>query len=156
ALLRAGRNVTLWAFEDKVAKEINAKHENSTFLPGVKLDHDLKATSRLEDMATCDVWILAVPAQHTRSISRELKKAAPSSKAPLVIAAKGIETKTSALLSDVVASELPSHPLAILSGPSFAAEVAHAQPAALTLAIKDKALGEDLIQAMATPTLRLY
>ncbi len=156
ALLRAGRDVRLWAFEPAVAESINRQHENKTYLPDIKLDPRLKATNNFADIAACDVWILVTPAQHTRAIAAELVKAAGESKAPVIIAAKGIEQKTSALLSDVVTATMPQHPVAILSGPSFAAEVANGKPAALTLAIKDAGLGEQLLQAMATPTFRLY
>lgn len=156
ALLRAGRDVTLWAYEPDVADTINRKHENTFYLPGIKLDPRLKATHNFTDLAACDVWILVTPAQHTRAIAGELATTAASNKSPVIIASKGIEQKTSALLSDVVAAVLPHHPIAILSGPSFAAEIANGKPAALTLAIRDKTLGEVLLQSMATPTFRLY
>ncbi|HEU0118067.1 MAG TPA: NAD(P)H-dependent glycerol-3-phosphate dehydrogenase [Alphaproteobacteria bacterium] len=156
ALLRAGRQVTLWAYEKDVAEAINTKHENPTYLKGIKLSPGIEATSKLEDIAKCDAWILVSPAQHLRGICKQLHKVAGKSAAPAIIASKGIENSTSALLSSVVTAELPGHPVAVLSGPSFAIEVAKALPAALTLAVKDKVLGTDLLQAMATPQLRLY
>ena len=96
----------------------------------------------------CDAWILATPAQRVRGICQELASVAGENTAPVIITAKGIEQKTSALMSEVVAAELPRHPLAVLSGPSFAFEVASGKPAALTIATKYKMLGEDLVAAM--------
>jgi glycerol-3-phosphate dehydrogenase (NAD(P)+) len=156
SVLRAGRNATLWVYERDVADSINRQHENKIYLPGVLLDQRLKATSNLADLATCHVWILASPAQHVRGIARQLGQCATNNKTPVIIAAKGIEQKTSLLLSDVVTAEMSSHPVSILSGPTFAIEVARAQPAALTLAIKDKILGDQLMQAMVMPSFRLY
>lgn len=156
SILRAGRDVTLWAHADAVADLINDAQENTLHLPGVKLDPRLKATVDLVDLDDCEAWIIATPAQHVRSIAHDLAHVAGDNTGPVVIAAKGIELKTSALMSEVVAAELPRHPLAVLSGPSFASEVVRGKPAALTLATKYKALGEELAAALTTPTLRLY
>ena len=155
-LLRAGRNVTLWAHETEVADNINQLHENKTYLAGVKLDEGLKATSEFQDILSSDAWIMVTPAQHVRAVCQKIRKIAHKSNAPILIASKGIEQKSSALLSDVVATEMPEHAVAILSGPSFAIEVAKGQPTALTLAIQDKLFGEQLLHAMATPAFRLY
>jgi glycerol-3-phosphate dehydrogenase (NAD(P)+) len=159
-LLRAGRAAILWARESDVVTGINAKRENTVYLPGITLDAKLKATTSLDDIVGCDAWILVTPAQHLRALCAQLRETLQQKKiagqAPVIIAAKGIEQSTSSLLSEIVAAELPGHPVAILSGPSFASEVAKTQPAALTLAIADKALGENLLHAMASPSFRLY
>ncbi len=156
ALIRTGRDATLWAYEADIVSAVNTQHENKTYLPGVKLDTALKATNNLQDLVACDALVIATPAQHTRAIVKQLKAVLGDKRIPLIIAAKGIEQTSMALLSDVIAQELPQAPIAILSGPSFAIEVAKGLPAALTLAIKDKDLGEQLLQAMANPTFRLY
>lgn len=156
SLLHSGRTTTFWAHAPEVSAAINNQHENTLHLPGVKLDPQLKATVNLGDLAHCDAWIIATPAQRVRAICHELSRVAGTNTAPVIVAAKGIEQNTSALMSEVVAAELPRHPLVILSGPSFAAEVALGRPAALTLATKYKALGESLVAAMATPVMRLY
>ncbi|MFY9287385.1 MAG: NAD(P)H-dependent glycerol-3-phosphate dehydrogenase [Alphaproteobacteria bacterium] len=156
ALLSAGRSVTLWAHEKEVVSEINQRHENTTFLPGIKLGKSLKATQDLKDLADCDAWVLVTPAQHTRSICEKVNSCAPHSAVPIIIASKGIEDKSTALLSDIVTSVLPQHAIAVLSGPSFAIEVARGQPAALTLAMKDQTVGETLCKVMASPSFRLY
>lgn len=155
-ILGTGHKVTFWAHAENVRDAINNAHENTLHLPGVKLDAGLAATTDLAGLASCEVWIIATPAQRLRPITQDLAKVARESAAPIVIASKGIEQKTSALMSEVVAEELPRHPLAVLSGPSFATEVARGKPAALTLATKYKVLGEDLAAALATPSLRVY
>lgn len=156
SLLRAGRDVTLWAHASAVCDAIHNTHENTLHLPGIKLDPKLKATTNLANLAECDAWILATPAQRVRAVAKDLAYVVGKSTAPVIIAAKGIELKTSHLISEVVASELPRHPLAVLSGPSFASEVARGKPTALTLATKYKTLGEDLTEAFTTSALRLY
>ncbi len=154
--MRGGRNAVLWAHAPEVAATINKEHENRAHLPGVKLDPKLKAVTSLGEMAHCDAWILATPAQHIRAICHQLAQVAGENTAPIIITSKGIEQKTAALLSEVVTAELPRHPIVILSGPSFASEVVSGKPTALTLATKYKALGEDIADALTTPSLRLY
>jgi glycerol-3-phosphate dehydrogenase (NAD(P)+) len=154
-LAKAGRQVTLWAHEPNVVTAINQTHENAVYLKSVKLDDKIKAISNLADLATCDAWILATPAQHTREVVKQVAAVAGPIK-PIIIATKGIEQGTTALMSDVIGSILPNYPIAILSGPTFAIEVAKGLPTALTLAIKDKVIGENLIRAMSTPSFRLY
>jgi glycerol-3-phosphate dehydrogenase (NAD(P)+) len=150
---RAKRDVLLWTYEPEVAAAINGKHENKLFLPGIALDKKIKATNKLADLSSCDVLLLAVPAQHTRAIVKQLTG---TNGKPVVICAKGIKQKTAKLLSEIVSEELPKAKLAVLSGPSFAAEVAQDKPTALTLASKDKVLGEALVRALGTKHFRLY
>ena len=153
---RTGKRVTLWAHESETIATINEKHENSLFLKGVSLHKDIKATGNLADLAACDAWVLATPAQHTRALAAKLAALKSILNQPVIIAAKGIDQKNSCLLSEVIAQELRGHPVAILSGPSFAIEAARGLPAALTFAIKDSVLGEQLVQAMSSPSFRLY
>ena len=155
-LLRAGRDVSMWVRDVETASSINQQHENKKRLPGIVLDAQLKATTTLSDLSGCDVWIVATPAQRTRAICKELRKLSVGSKVPVIVAAKGIEQGTMALMDAVVKAELPGHPVGIISGPSFATEVARGLPTALTLAIQDSELGELLVASMASPTFRLY
>lgn len=152
---RGGRSHFLWAYEREVAEAINTRHENTVFLPGIALPPGIRATPDLADLTACDALILVTPAQHLRGICRRLAPLV-AGKIPLVICAKGIEQNTLALMSEAAAAELPGHPLAVLSGPSFASEVARGAPTALTLAAPDKSLGERLIAALAAPHFRLY
>ena len=146
-----GPAVQLWAREADVVQSITSAHENTLFLPGIDLPKTIRATNRLGDIAAADIVIVAVPAQFLGSVVKEL---APT--APLVIAAKGIETGTGRLMSEVVANAAPRAPVAILSGPSFAHEVAKGLPTALTLAADDKALAERIATTLASQRLRLY
>jgi glycerol-3-phosphate dehydrogenase (NAD(P)+) len=144
--------VTLWAREAEVVSAINAKRENPVFLPGIPLPAGITATTSLADMAACDIILVVVPAQHLRAV---LGQAAIPATTPLVLCAKGIEAGSHALMVEVARASVPN-PIAILSGPSFAAEVARGLPCAITLACADAGLGERLVTAMARPTFRLY
>lgn len=149
-----GNNVTLWSLETETADQINQKHENHLYLPDITLNHALKATNNLNDLAESEVFFLTTPAQHLRTISRQLL---PIIKplSPLVICAKGIEIKTGFLLSEVLKQEL-ENPLAVLSGPTFAKEVAQKKPTAVTLACDDPELGQILIPTIKTAWFRPY
>ena len=151
----AGRDVLLWAYEFETITDINDYHQNRTYLPGVKLDSKIRATGKLKEIAACDVILLVTPAQHVRAIATELNPHLAAGK-PLVICAKGIEQSTRKLLSQVLAEVTPKATLAVLSGPSFAAEVARGLPAAVTLACADEALGEKLTYAVGHSTFRPY
>ena len=144
--------VTLWAREADVVAAINETRENPVFLPGIALPAGITATADLADIAACAIILVVVPAQHLRSV---LASAAIPATTPLVLCAKGIEAGSHALMVDVARASVPN-PIAILSGPSFAAEVARGLPCAVTLACSDNALGERLVAAMARPTFRLY
>jgi glycerol-3-phosphate dehydrogenase (NAD(P)+) len=151
----AGRDALMWAREPEVVAEIEASHCNTAFLPGIALDPALRATAALADVAECDVVLMVAPAQHVRAVSTGLASHLPPSK-PVVICAKGLEQATGKLLGEVVAESLPQAALAILSGPSFAADVVRGLPAALTLACADEALGADLVASLGYRQFRLY
>ncbi len=154
-LARAGRDVTLWAFEPDVVRAINATHENTLYLPGVALDPSVKATDDLAALAGCGAVLAVAPAQHLRAtLSRFRAHAAPG--LPVVLCAKGIEQDSLKLMSDVLAEEIPQARAAVLSGPSFANDVARSLPAAVTLACDDGDLGAMLADAMSRPEFRLY
>ena len=144
----AGRDVVLWAREAEVVAEINAAHTNTAFLPGVALDAGLRATADLADIAARDVVLMVAPAQHVRRVAAEIGKHLRDGK-PVVICAKGLEQATGKLLGQVLGETLPQATQAVLSGPSFAADVARGLPAALTLATADEALGQALAAALA-------
>jgi glycerol-3-phosphate dehydrogenase (NAD(P)+) len=142
----------LWSREAVVASAINETRENPVFLPGIPLPAAITATTDLADIAACTIVLVVVPAQHLRSV---LASAAIPAATPLVLCAKGIEAGGHKLMVEV-ARALVANPIAVLSGPSFASEVARGLPCAITLACADHALGEQLVTAMARPTLRLY
>jgi glycerol-3-phosphate dehydrogenase (NAD(P)+) len=152
---RAGRDVRLWALEPEVAAEINAAHRNSPYLPGVALDPAIAATTDLAAVAASDILLLVTPAQHLRATCEKLRPLlAPG--VPIVICAKGIERGTSALMTDVVAETLPGTPLMILSGPTFAKEVASGLPTAITLGSADPAAARKVAAAIGSPGFRPY
>lgn len=151
---RAGLDTLLWAFESEVTDAINSEHENKIFLPGIPLDHTIKAVSDLAELKACDVLFLVTPAQFTRATVEKLSDLSPS--IPLVICSKGIEIKTGLLMSEVIQETAPHNPLLVLSGPSFASDVAAGKPTAVTLASQDFHLAQDLGLTFGLPTFRPY
>lgn len=145
-------NVLLWAREDDVVSGINRSHENATFLAGLKLSPKIVATSQLGDMVDCGALLVVTPAQHVRNTLLAL----PATNAPLLLCAKGIEAETQYLVSDIAAEVRPDNPIAVLSGPTFAHEVAQGKPTAITLATANKALGAVLMRLIAAPAFRPY
>jgi glycerol-3-phosphate dehydrogenase (NAD(P)+) len=155
-LRRAGRDVRLWAREPEVARDIAERGENRRFLPGLALAPGIAATTELAAAAAdAQALLLAVPAQHLRAVARELAPAVPAGR-PLVVCAKGIEAGSLALMTEVLAAELPGRPAAVLSGPTFAGEVAAGKPAAVTLAAADADLGAGLAEAIGSRSFRPY
>jgi len=150
-----GPAVRLWAHESEVIQSIEAKGENTLFLPGIHLPDAIRPTARFDEFVGVDFVIVAVPAQFLGQVMKGLAPTlAPGT--PLIVAAKGIETATGRLMSEVVADIVPRAPIAILSGPSFAREVAELLPTALTIAARDKALAERIAATLGSPRLRLY
>ena len=156
ALQRAGRDVFLWAREAALVDTINETHENKTYLAGIKLDPAIKATHNLHDLASCDAWFLVTPVQHTATVCQQIVSINADKMIPIVLCSKGIEKGTFRFPSAIVHDSLPEHSLAVLSGPSFAAEVARNQPTAITLACEDESLGMALSQAIGSLTFRPY
>lgn len=153
---RAGRTAVLWAFESDVAAAIAAHHENTAYLPGVPLDPAIGATADLAAAAAgADALLLVAPAQHTRAIAASLAPHVPAG-TPVAICSKGIEQATGKLMTEVVAEALPQAVLAVLSGPSFAADVARGLPTAVTLACADERVGATLVDAIGIATFRPY
>tara|TARA_R110000764_G_scaffold14891_11_gene42568 strand:- start:43761 stop:44771 length:1011 start_codon:yes stop_codon:yes gene_type:complete len=154
-LCREGQEVILWCLEAEVAEAINTGHENTVFLPGVPLKPALRATTSLADLYDQDALFAVAPAQHTRKTLAALKDhIRPGT--PVVLCSKGIELSTGKFMTEVLADELPEASPAVMSGPSFAIDVAKGLPTAVTLAVKDDAIGSELIQAISTPTFRPY
>lgn len=145
-------DVLLWAREPDVVEAINRAHENISFLPGLALSPAIGATGDIGELAGCDVLLAVAPAQHLRSVLQQL----PPLEVPLVLCAKGIEAGTLMLMSEVAAQVQPQAPLAVLSGPTFAHEVAARLPTAVTLACENQDLGRALAERLARPFFRPY
>lgn len=152
---KAGHNTTIWAYETEVVDAINNSNENTVFLKGVPLPKNIKATNQLADMAKMDAILWVTPAQLVRPIATQFAAQLKKS-IPILICAKGIEASTRMLLTDVMHEVLPIAQAGILSGPSFAIDVAKGLPTAITLALKDATQGQKLAQALSIPTFRLY
>jgi glycerol-3-phosphate dehydrogenase (NAD(P)+) len=152
---RAGLEVVMQAREPEVIDSIAARRVNEAFLPGVELDAAIRATADMADLAGCDLILAVPPAQHMRGT---LTAFAPHARpeVPILLCAKGIERGSLKLMTDVLAETLPDAPAAVLSGPSFAAEVARGLPSAVTLACADQALGEALLNTLSAPAFRPY
>ena len=147
-----GRETLLWAMESDVVEAINAGHENPVYLPGQRLDPAIRATSNLSELGGCDGWLVVTPAQHMRSVL----EAAPSGNRPLILCSKGIEEGSGRLLHVVAHEACPDAPVTVLSGPTFAHEVAAGLPTAVTLAAENESLGETLRERIASPRFRVY
>ena len=151
----AGCEVVIQAHEPDVVDAINQGHENTTFLPGIKLDSAIHATNQATEAAQADAVLLVTPAQHLRAVTSSLKESWNVA-VPAVICAKGMEQDTSALMSEVLAETLPGVTPAVLSGPTFAIEVAEGLPTGVTIACPDQAIATMLCETLGTPTFRAY
>lgn len=147
-----GEEALLWAREPEVVESINDAHENRLFLPGIALAPAIRATADLAELVQCAALLVVTPAQHMRSVLASL----PRSGAPLILCAKGMEEATTKLMHNVAREEQPEAPIAVLSGPTFAHEVAAGLPAAVTLAVEERSVGETLRARLARPSFRPY
>lgn len=147
--------VTLWAREEDVVTAINETHENTGFLPGIKLGDTIRASSDIAQAAEADVILMVPPAQFLRSVLSSLKPyLLPET--VLVLCAKGIEQSTGLLMTEVAAEVVPGQAMAVLSGPTFAAEVARGLPTAVTIAADDVTHADYVAQTLGRQYFRPY
>jgi len=147
-----GAPVRLWAREAEVVAAINAEHRNPGFLPGAALSASLTATGSLADMAELDALLIVVPVPFLRAVLADL----PAGDAPLIFCSKGMEAGSFAFPIDMARDLAPQRPHAVLSGPTFANEVAAGLPTAITLAAADPDLAAAIAGAIARPHFRPY
>ncbi|MEO8561465.1 MAG: NAD(P)H-dependent glycerol-3-phosphate dehydrogenase [bacterium] len=153
---RNGHEVTLWAHEPDVARDVSIRHENPRFLAGVMLSPAVKGTNSLaEALAGADLVCVATPSHLLRAILRRGIDSLERT-ATVCVASKGIEADTLALMSDVVVDEAPGRPVVALSGPSFASEVAAQQPTAIVAASHDESAGALVQDALSNTHFRVY
>jgi glycerol-3-phosphate dehydrogenase (NAD(P)+) len=150
-----GHEVALWMRDGVQAETIARTRENARFLPGIRLHDGIRPTGTLADLAACDPVLLVTPAQSTRAMAQALAAALPEA-TPLVLCAKGFERGSNLFLSEVVREIRPGAPVAVLSGPSFAGDVARGLPTAVTLASSDGDLAARLAETLSGPSLRIY
>ncbi|HEX8375251.1 MAG TPA: NAD(P)H-dependent glycerol-3-phosphate dehydrogenase [Geminicoccaceae bacterium] len=147
-----GEDVLLWAREPEVVDSVNGAHENALFLPGLKLAPSIRAVADPGELAPCEALLIVSPAQFMRPVLAAL----PPGDRPLILCSKGIEEASGLLMHDVAQQVLPGAPLSVLSGPTFAHEVAGGLPTAITLAADDEAVGERIARRLARPFFRPY
>jgi len=148
----SGGATLLWAREPEVVAGINESRENAAFLAGVPLNPAIRATTDLAHLHDCDALLVVTPAQHMRTVLQQ----APRAGVPLLLCAKGIEESSGKLVHEVARELCPDSPIAVLSGPTFAHEVARGLPTAVTLAAEDLSLAERLRDRLARPEFRIY
>jgi glycerol-3-phosphate dehydrogenase (NAD(P)+) len=151
----AGRKVLIWAREPEVVQSINSAAENTLFLPGIKLHSAVRATVDLSDAAKSQLILAVPPAQHMRAVLRAIRPSLQPGQ-PLVLCAKGVERGSLALMTDVLAEEIPDVGPAVLSGPGFAKDVARGLPTATTIASPDATLAQRIVATIGLPTFRPY
>lgn len=151
-LASGGHDVRLWVREPEVMEAINGAHENPLFLPGRTLSDRIEATGDITWVAEAAAVLVVTPAQHMRAVLAAL----PCHRQPLILCSKGIEAGSLKFLHEVAREAVDGSPVAVLSGPTFAHEVAAGLPTAVTLAAEDAALAHRLASLIAQPTLRPY
>jgi glycerol-3-phosphate dehydrogenase (NAD(P)+) len=151
---RAGRKVTLWEPDAAHAAEL-LKQRQSRFLPGVRIDDDIAIVGDVAAVARAEAVLLVVPAQAVRAVAKTLARVV-AARTPVIVCAKGIERGSKKFMSEVIAECLPAAAPAILSGPSFAADVARGLPTAVTLAAADDELAAALARAIGSTSFRPY
>lgn len=155
-LASRGHEVVLWAREDDVVAGINARHENARFLAGVTLVPELRASSVLDEaLAGAEIVTLASPSHVLREIARRASGAL-GTESTVIVATKGIERGTLAVMTDVAREELPGRAVVALSGPSFAIEVARSQPTAVVAASTSREAAEIVQRAYSSAAFRVY
>jgi glycerol-3-phosphate dehydrogenase (NAD(P)+) len=151
---RAGRKVTLWEHDPANAEQLRTKRE-SLFLPGVRIDDGIALAAELAEAARAEAILLVVPAQAARAAAVKLAPLLAAG-TPVIVCAKGIERGSKKFMTEVIAECAPNAVAAILSGPSFARDVARGMPTAVTLAASDGTLAAALAQAISLAAFRPY
>ncbi len=151
----AGRDVLLWAREAAVVDDINQRHANPSYLGGVPLHPELRATGALEEVSGRDLLLMVTPAQHVEAVAKAMAPFVGDGRT-IVICAKGMEQASGMLMSEVLARVLPTAVPAVLSGPSFAVDVVLGRPVAVTLATTDVGHAQRLAANLGTHRFRIY
>ena len=158
ALLLQGNKipVTLWGHDEEHVRGIAERRENSPYLPGIAVPDSLRLTAELGDLSACDLLLLVTPSKAIREVAARLSASGVRDSAVLLSCTKGVERGSGLRMSEVIAEHFPSHPLAVLSGPSHAEEVVRAMPTTVVLAGHDPRALQELQAVLSTPTFRIY
>ena len=147
SLANSGRDTIMWAREAEVVDSINEHHENSLYLKDVRLNEMIKATSNIADLSDCDVFLISTPAQHIRKTLETMKDVLTGK--PFVICAKGIEVETGHMMSEVAEQVLPGCKVGMLSGPTFASEIARGLPCCVNTFCNGDAFSKNFFQCFS-------
>lgn len=151
-----GLPVTIWAHNPAVAGEINSRHTNSRYLPGITLPNNVHATPDLSEAATADLIAVVVPSKVMRETARSLAALKPAKGTVVVSCTKGIESDTGLLMSQILGQFLPECRLAVLSGPNLALEIARQIPAASVVGCEHTDLLDPLQRIFSSKGFRAY
>ncbi|MEP1444325.1 MAG: NAD(P)H-dependent glycerol-3-phosphate dehydrogenase [Hyphomicrobiales bacterium] len=154
-LARAGKTPKLWARSQELVADINNNRQNARYLAGITLPTGIFATTNLADLKGTEIALVVIPTQSLRSVLEEAKPFL-SNDTKILLCAKGIEKTTGKRTSDIAAEVLPNNPIAVLSGPSFAHDVARGLPTAVTLAAPTLAMATSLSETISSQGLRTY
>ena len=156
AVAAASTTTVLWARRPELAEQIDSRHENPDYLPGIRLPEPLQSTASLEDAVTgCGLVIMAVPSHGFRAVLVELAPFLPRGAAVLSLA-KGLEQDTHLRMTEIIAEVVPRHARGVLSGPNLAREVVAGQPAATVVAMTDETVACTVQDLLRTHTFRVY
>ena len=158
ALLLQGNGVavTMWGHDPEHVADIAARRENKVCLPGVALPEALRLTPELGDLRECDLLLLVTPSKAIREVAARLSASGVREGAVLLSCTKGVERGSGLRMSEVIAEHFPNHPLAVLSGPSHAEEVARKMPTCVVLGCGDSGIAQKLQRAFTAPFFRAY
>ncbi len=158
ALLLHGNKipVTVWGHDADHVRGIAARRENSPYLPGIPLPETLRLTHELDDLRECDLLLVVTPSKAIREVSARLSASGVRDGAVLLSCTKGVERGSGLRMSEVIGEHFPNHPLAVLSGPSHAEEVARMMPTCVVLGCGDSGIAQKLQRAFTAPFFRAY
>jgi len=149
------KKIILWAYEKKIVSEINKFRTNKTFLPKIKIPNNIYATRNLEEIAMCKFVFICVPSQFVKKIILQFKKFYKKEMI-IIICSKGLEHNSKSLISEMIKRIIPGSKIAVLSGPSFAIEVAKKLPTAVTIASKNHRDAKTIAKLINSKTFRCY
>ena len=155
SILNKKTNISLWSYEKETTKQINKYKINKNYLPGIKIPNNVTITNDLEELKTCKFIFICIPSQFIKKIIVKFKKFYKREMI-LVICSKGIEKTSKELISEVIKKKIPKSKIAILSGPSFAIEVAKKKPTAVTIASKNNKNAKELAKLISSKNFRCY
>ena len=151
-----GLPVTIWGHDGAHIAEMKSSGENRVYLPGIALPPTLGLTSELSAMIDCDLLLVVTPSKAVREVTSLLFAAELNKNAVLLSCTKGVERGSGLRMSEILAEYFPENPIAVLSGPSHAEEVARKRPTCVVLGCHDAAVAQKLQRAFSAPSFRAY